>query len=441
MYVKRDYQRSFFNKAARPRRHYGRWLFLLGLLVGGVALYISANFSQLELQAQEFMGTAPTATPLPADLAMLGSQLAVTGDLTQARDLFERAIEQRPNNIAYRYEYGRLMIEMNQPTITREQGEAIISLNADDPRGYALRAMAEVSSGNPNSAIPFALNGLELNAGYESHLYTALARAYTNSGQYVRGVEAGEMAIISDPTDANARRAYAYALSWVRQNEAAIEQLEAAILLDPNNISAYMELALHYLAQNRDQEAINIYDRVLAIQPRNARAMRRLCGTYRKIGQFERAIGFCEDAVEADPTAQGAWYELGLLQYNAYRMESARDSFAACVELDPSSYACKHRLGLAYYYLEECTLAWDTLQDSLLLAQIARGQGEDVSGVLDNIQVGLQAVTRDCPEYRGLMPSVEEIEPEELDALLDELDDEAPDGESFQEEDDQTEGV
>ncbi len=424
MYVKRDYSRSFFSKAAqKPRRNYARWLFILGLFVGLVGVFIAANFDNLEAQAMEVMGLAPTPTPLPSDLAVLANQLMIRGNMTDARNLFEEAIAQRPENIAYRYEYGRLMIDMSEPTIAREQGDAIISMNPDDPRGYALKAAAEVWMNNPNSAIPIALAGLDLRAGYESHLYTALARAYTNSGQYQNGVDAGARAIAADPTDANARRSYAFTLSWVRDNAAATEQLEAAILLDPTNISAHMELALQYSAQNRDQEAISIYDRVLALQPRNARAMRRLCGTYRKIGQFERALGFCQDSVEADPNDQGAWYELGILQYNSYQMAGARDSFAACVAIDPSNYTCKHRLGLAQYYMEECTPAWDTLQESLIMVQSAQGRGENVGEVLNNIQAGLRAITTTCPDYLGLIPIEETPEPApEDDDLTDEQD-------------------
>lgn len=418
MYVRRDYSRSFFNAKSRtPSHHYGRWLFALGLIVGVIGVFVMLNRDTLESQALEIMGLAPTPTPLPSDLASLGNRLMVQGDLQAARNLFESALIQRPDNIAYRYEYGRLLIEMNEAMLAREQGEAILQVNPDEPRGYALRAMAEVALGNYNTAIPVAIAGLDLRAGYESHLYSTLARAYTNSGQYQNGVDAGAMAILADPADANSRRSYAFALSWVRDNDTAIEQLEAAILLDPTNISAYMELALQYLAQNRDQEAINLYDRVLAIQPNNARAMRRLCGTYRKIGQFERAIGFCQDSVRADPTQAGAWYELGLLQYNAMDMRGAVNSFGECVSIEAGNYTCKHRLGLAYYYIDDCDRSWTTLQESLEMTQAAQSTGANVGDILLNIQLGLQQITQNCADYRGQVAPDDliEVETEEPD--------------------------
>src|SRR5690606_7516944 len=118
-----------------------------------------------QAQAYEIIGLAPTATPLPSDLATLADQLIVRGDLQAARDLFEQAIAQRPDNVAYRYEYGRLMIEMDADEIALAQGDALIELAPNDPRGYALKAMANVWVGSPETAIPVALAGLDLRAG------------------------------------------------------------------------------------------------------------------------------------------------------------------------------------------------------------------------------------------------------------------------------------
>lgn len=401
MHIKRDYSRSFFTERRRSPRNYTRVLFVFGLLIGALLVFVSANFDRLQTQALDMVGMGPTPTPLPGDLASRADQLVANADLEEARGLFEQAIEQRPEDIDYLYEYGDLLIDMDEAGRALELAERIQDITLNDPRGYALKARALVWDGNSSDAIPVALAGLELNAGYEAALHTALARAYTNTGQYEKGVEAGAQAIQAGPSNVDARRAYAYALSWINDREGAIEQLEAAVMLEPSNVPAKMELALQYLAANRDQDAINTYDRVLSIQPRNARALRRLCSTYRKVGQFERALGFCQDAVDANPESVGGWYELGLLQYNNFNFEGARESFANCVDLDESSLACKHRLGLTHYYLDNCDEAWDILQESLLMAQTAQGQGQDVSNTINNIREGLQGVGEKCPQYGG----------------------------------------
>lgn len=407
MFIKRDYSRSFFSRSSNRRRTIStRVIFLFGTLVGVMLVFVASNFEDLQMKALEMVGIIPTPTPLPSDLATIGANLMRVGDIQGAADLFERALEHRPENIDYLHEYGQVLIEMGDDARAVETADQILALNPGDPRGYALKAKALVWGGSATAAIPVALAGISIAPSY-APLYSALARAYTNSGEYLDGVDAGLTAVETDPGDVEARRSYAYALSWVARYDEAIDQLETALALDPNNVATHLELAVQYLAQNRDQDAIDLYDRVLAIQPRNAVAMLRLCETYSKIGQFERAIGYCEDAVTANPDYTQAYYQLGILRYNrpavpggAPDFAGALEAFRRCSELNPASLECKYRMGLAYYYLDDCASAWTILQDSLVMAQgVANAET-----ALRNIREGLIAIGQKCPEYGALAP-------------------------------------
>lgn len=411
MQIKRDYSRPLFGQQ-KQRRSYGRLLFFFGMFIGVMLVYVSANFEDLREEALDMVGLAPTPTPLPSDLATIATNLVIAGDLDEAADLFERALEQRPDSIDYMHEYGQLLIDTGDYERANTLADRILELNPAEVRGYALKSRALVWAGSPTSAIPVALTGLDISPGY-APLYSVLARAYANTGQYANGVEHGELAIQADPGDVDARRSYAYALSWVAANDQAIEQLETAMSLDPTEIDTYFELALQYLAQNRDQDAIDLYDRVLAVQPRNARAMLRLCETYRKVGQFERAIGYCEDAVNADPNYAQAYYQLGILRYNRPaapgqlpNFQGAMEAFQACTELNPASLDCKYRLGLSYYYLDDCANAWEILQDSLVMAQGIANPGN----APDHIREGLIAIGQKCPEYGSGLPAAPTLE-------------------------------
>lgn len=409
MQIKRDYSQPFFTKSPKPRRNRRPLLFVFGVFIGSLLVFLLVNGEQVQDTALDMLGMSPTATPLPSDLATFATNLVLMGDLQQAADLFAAAVAQRPDNIDYLHEYGQLLIDMDEQLQALEIADQILELDPADPRGYALKARALVWDGNPTAAIPIATSGLDIAPDY-APLYAVLARAYANVGQYADGVAMGEKAIEIDPANVDARRSYAYALSWISANDQAITQLETALILDPNQISTHFELALQYLAQNRDQEAIDLYDRVLALQPRNARAMLRLCEAYRKVGQFERAIGYCEDATNADPTSAQAHYQLGILRYNrsdspggAPNFAGALESFSQCSALDPESLECKYRMGLAYHYVGECDLAWETLQESLLMAQ-ARPPSEVVNTANEYIRLGLIAIGQACPQYSSLAP-------------------------------------
>lgn len=401
MYVKRDYSEPFFGESRSKRRRRKtreRLLFLLVLLLASVVVFVYIEQDALQMQLLAVAGMQPTITPRPSDLATSASQAFLAGDIQEAALLYERAVRQSPDNVDYIYQFGLVLLDLNDPELALDMAERIIQLDTTDPRGPALKTLAMIWMGQDAAAIPIARAALEFAPNY-APLYAALARAYVNTQNWRDGLDFGERAVQLDPNDVNARRAYAYALSAVQERELAIDQLLTAIELQPYYAPSYFELASLYLASDRDQEAIEIYDRILALQPRNARALLRQCQAYRKIGQFERAIGFCEDAVAADPTYVDAQFQLGALRYNRREFNAALTAFRACVEYDPGNLDCGYRLGLSYYYVGQCDDGWRILQDALIMAQ-ARGDRQDA---VENIRQGLTAITTDpnCPNYSG----------------------------------------
>ncbi len=405
MQIKRDYSRPLFTGRRRTWAT-GRVLFMFGVMLGTMMIFVYTNFEDLQSTALDAIGLSPTTMPLPGDLATFASNLVRAGDVDEAAALFEQALEQRPDNPDYLHEYGQVLIEQGNYLEAVVQADHMLQLNPNDVRGYALKARALVFADNATSAIPIALSSISIDDSY-APAYSALSRAYTNDGQYLDGVENGLSAVEADPGDVEARRAYAYALSWISDNDEAINQLEVALALDPSYIPTHFELALQYVAQNRDQEAIDLYARVLAIQPRNARAMLRLCETYRKVGQFQRAVGYCEDSVQNDPNSIGAQYQLGILKYMNRDFAGALEAFSNCNVLDPENLDCMYRMGLSYYYVDDCDRGWALLQESLLLAQNSAGN----ETIIANIREGLTAIGEKCLYYRDKVPEENNVPP------------------------------
>ena len=254
----------------------------------------------------------------------------MAGDIAGAEALLARAVAERPNDIAYLYEHGRVLIELGRADEARQLGDAITAIDARDVRGFALKAAAFTWSGGPTSAIPIALSGLELNPRFVP-LYATLARAYVDDQRWADGLDAAERGLSISGDDADLNRAYAYALTSVGSYSDAITYLQRAIELRPAYLPTHFELAGLYLARDEDQSAIDLYDHILAIDPRNARAMLRLCLAYRKVGEFARALGFCEDSVANDGADPEAQFQLGLLYYRERRFEQSRAAFQQCL--------------------------------------------------------------------------------------------------------------
>lgn len=350
MHIRRDYSQPFFGSKSRKKRHYGRWAFALGLLIGGLLLFVSTRMEQIEATAMEMLGLVPTATPFPGELANQAITAYRNGDTARAIQLFERTIAERPEELNYLFEYGQILIETGNYDRAIELGDQAIEQDLFDPQGYAVKSRALVWSGDSSAGVSVALSGLAVDDQF-APLYAVLARAYASLGSFSTALENGEKAVQLDPQSPEARRSYAFALNSVNAREEATAQLETGLLLDSSYIPLYFELAAQYLAQDRDRDAISLYDQVLIIQPNNARAYLRLCDAYRKIGEFVRGEDYCENAVNADPTYTAAQFRLGMIKYSKREFQPALNAFQACSDVNPELLECYYRLGLTHYYL------------------------------------------------------------------------------------------
>ena len=403
MKIERDYSQPFFGN--RRRRRSGRRLLLGALLLAGALALAWTRRDALELFALELVDRAPTPTPFASERADRGAALVLEGDLEGAAERFRLAVEQRPENLDYLYEYGKLLIELDRAEEVLEPqarygnlslADRSIALDSRDARGYALKARALVWVDDAANAIPVGMAGLEQNERF-APLHAALGRAYIQIGRYQQGLEFAEQGVQLDPLDAEARRSYAYALIWVGERYEAIRQLEDAVAINPQLKASYFELALQYLATGQDELAIATYEFILSLDRNDKRAYLRLCQSWARVGRNDQAQGYCEDALRIDPEYADAWAEVGRARYTRRNYEGSIEAFENCVEYGSSSIECWYLRGLAKYYLGRCDEAWEILNEALPMTQRLAEPGP----IIANIREGLRLTTISCPSYAG----------------------------------------
>lgn len=417
MQINRNYKKSYLRRREQ-KSHWWRNFFIFLLLLGlGGTYLVREQQATFSATLNRVFGPEVSPTPQPSSLATQAQELFWAGQLQAATNLMAQAVEMQPDNINYLYEYGMLLIDLDDgrngnADRALELARHIIQINPNDPRGYTLRARGLVWTGNSAGAIPVAQAGIDIAPDF-GPLHAAISRAYVGEGRLREAQEEGALAIEYAPGDVRSYWAYASSLLFSGARDEAIIEYERTTDVHPGFIPPYFELAFLYLSSNRDQEAIDTYDRILGVQPSNARALLRQCEAYRKIGQFERALGLCQDSVRSDPEFSPAQYRYGLLLYNEFDFTGAQVAFQACVELDDNNLECTYRLGLTYYYLaqddyrvncesqrisafdcssvETCQLGWGLLQDALVMAQ----SRENTDGDIDIIREGLGAISAD----------------------------------------------
>ena len=238
MKIRRDYSQPFFREAKRHRLRNSLIAAILGLLLG---LAIVSRWQTVEQVVDSLIGIPATPTPLPSQLATRAALLAQGGDFSAADALLTQAVAERPENIAYLYEYGKVQIELGHYDEAYALGQTIVDLEARDVRGFALKATALVWSGDASVAIPIGLSGLELDSRFTS-LYATLSRGYIDTQRWADGLDMGERGLAINSNDAELVRAYAYALQSVGAYDEAAEHLEHTIDLRPGLPAATLRI-------------------------------------------------------------------------------------------------------------------------------------------------------------------------------------------------------
>ncbi len=391
--IKRNYGKPFFGR--RRGLAGGPILLVLSVTLAAVGALLAAALVlrvEVELAVNEFMGTPRPTPTLPShQYAERGFSRYLEGDLDEALADFERALAQRPSDIAYLYEYGRVLIELEDYERASATGDRAMNAAPDNPRGYALKARALMWS-DPGSAIPVAVSGLERDPAF-APLHAALAVAYTNIGRYAEALQRGIQATELDPLNAFAHRALSIPLIYTGRSNDAIDALERAVAINPNLTAPYFELAAQYRATDYQEMAVGIYRRILELEPDNAKAYLRICQTYAEVGEFLEGTRFCDTATEIDETYAPAWQMLGQLQYNRRNYESAVDSLEKCVEYGSTAVECYYIRGLAYYFLGDCERAWETLLESFRYST--------APSIVDIINIGLGDIRNNCPGFEN----------------------------------------
>lgn len=393
--VKRNYSKPFFSNRRRGLSGLPLLLFTLAIISATVGLLALAFVARDDIDyAARGVLDLPRATPTlyPSQHAQGGITLYTDGQVAEALAELELAVMQRPHNIDYLYEYGRILIELDRFEQAVAIGDRAMAAAPDDPRGYALKARALMWS-DPGAAIPLAVSGLERDANF-APLHAALAIAYTNIGRYSEGYQRGLLATQLDPLDSFSHRAFAIPLIYTDRRNQAIAALETAVAINPNLTAPYFELALQYRQQDYQEMAVGIYRRILQLEPNNAKAYLRICQTYAEVGEFLSATPFCETATELDENYADAWQWLGQMRYTRRNYEGTLEAMEKCVELGSTAVECYYMRGWSYYVLDQCPKAWDVLQEARLYTREPH-----IIGIIDD---GLASVRANCPGYEDV---------------------------------------
>jgi tetratricopeptide (TPR) repeat protein len=177
---------------------------------------------------------------------------------------------------------------------------------------------------------------------------TALAEAYSETGDDNRALEAFENVLKLDPQNIPALRAASALYLQHDMSDRALPVLRNLVALDPKDSRATADLAAAYAAQNQFAEAEQFYGRALTLDPRNVSALIGLGNLDFKTDRNERAIEVLSRAIRLSPQA----YEPRVMRGRCYsrlkQYSHALADFQAAVQMGASDPEIYYHLSQVY---------------------------------------------------------------------------------------------
>lgn len=343
-------------------------LLVIAALAAGVFVIANAD------TVRETIVLPPTPEPTrsSASYAASAALLARDGDVTEAIDAYEQAIQLDGTRVEYYLPLVGLLVSVERPEEALDWAEQAIILAPENAEVWSATAGAQLAMGqrlldlaDPTNAdlafaeaVRAARSSTDLDpSNAEAYAYLAGALSQLGPEQYAGAQEAAEIALSLDPDNPIVRLHMATTLELQGFYPAAIEQYQLAIDQDPRMVELYIGLAYNYYATRDIPTAILTFQDALDIDEANAAAYDGLGWMYFLIGEYPSAEENLVKAAELDPELVRAHAHLGAAYYRNLNYDSAIPELEYAVErygditLANSTYF--NMLGLAYYFKGE----------------------------------------------------------------------------------------
>lgn len=356
-----------------PKRSRGGPSCLLVLLVFAAlaaGIFVIANADTV----RETIVLPPTPEPTrsSASFAASAALLARDGEVNEAIDAYEEAIQLDGTRVEYYLPLVDLLVSVDRPEEALDWAEQALILAPENGRVWSTAAGAQLAMGqrlldlaDPTNAdlafaeaVRAARTSTDLDpSNAEAYAYLAGALAQLGPEQYAGAQEAAEIALSLDPDNPIVRLHMATVLELQGFYPAAIEQYQLAIDQNPSMIELYIGLAYNFYATRDIPTAILTFQDALDIDEASAAAYDGLGWMYFLIGEYPSAEENLVKAVELDPELVRAHAHLGAAYYRNLNYDSAIPELEYAVErygeitLANSTYF--NMLGLAYYFKGE----------------------------------------------------------------------------------------
>jgi tetratricopeptide (TPR) repeat protein len=253
----------------------------------------------------------------------------------QTRHL-EEMVRQNPSDPGLRVAVAQWYLEKGLVEEAIEQGQAALKLDENHQDALILLGWAYQAKGDDDQAISSFEHVAELNKDNEfamidprmNVVYYNLGELYRRREEYDKAIEALQLALKVDRTDADARFALATIYQQQGDHEAAIQEFNETLRYVPEFPEVYQGLQVSYEALGMSSEADYAQAMVAYSQ-----------------GKYEQAARQLESVTQAAPEFDPAYLGLGMAYEKLGQHEKAISAVQRYLEANPDSFVARNLLG------------------------------------------------------------------------------------------------
>jgi tetratricopeptide (TPR) repeat protein len=274
-----------------------------------------------------------------------------------------------------------------------------------------------------NKAIEFYKDALKLDPT-ATFLSEELTELYIQSGQLSRAVTEAEDLIKQNPNNLDARRVLARIYIKLigdpqtgktddKMLQKSIEQFKVIVEQDKNDQESRLILARLYNWAHNSVDAEKTYKSILELEPDNEEALTGLANVYAGIGDTKGAIEMLKRASDKDPNLRSLSALAGFY-HDMKDFKSAADTWARMLPLAPDNTKLKRAYALDLLFS-------DQIDEALkIYKEIAAAEPKD-----PDVQLKLSKIYQDKHDFaaaHAAFNKAKEIDPNNIDVRYDEVD-------------------
>jgi tetratricopeptide (TPR) repeat protein len=283
----------------------------------------------------------------PDVLHLLGVLLSQCGDHDSAVRYISKALLFNPSNADLHYNLGNAFQKKGDLDEAINAFQTALGLNPNLVDAHYNLGVALLEKGQLDQAINSFRKALQLNSNLYDAYYN-LGNAYRDKGQLDEAISSYQKAIQLNPNFAPGYCNLGSVLQQKGLPEEAIISYQRAIRHNPDFAEAHYNLGNVFL-QDKGQvdEAISCYQKALQIKPDYPDALINLGVALKNKGQVDEAIIRYQKALQITPDNGNAYFNFGLAVEDKGRLEEAISYYRKAVQIDPGLVYAHWNLSLA----------------------------------------------------------------------------------------------